>query len=189
MTQVYNCYKIPIKICVTRMNGNRLVTNYYRLMITVFLIIPSIICIVLIIMIRGTRYLYRSYMQHSEPRVIFHLPLHSSYSEVMTGLTDRAEEGNYIWVDTGEKAEYIAWAVGDPNGIPGDGDCSRLRFLANESNTWLMADGDCDTAYNFICKMPLERGMCYIFKNNLRNFCWIIFCRLLDVSLKKIGKN
>ena len=84
--------------------------------------------------------------------------LYSSYEQVMTGLNDRAKEGEYRWVDSGRRAMYIPWVGGDPNKTPGDGDCSRLRYFAKKHNTWLMADGDCKTAYNFICKIPLDRG-------------------------------
>ena len=83
-----------------------------------------------------------------------------SYPEVMTGLNDRAQEGKYIWADSGKGATYVPWVKGDPNRRPGDGDCVRLKYFAKYGNTWLYADGGCRDRYNFICKMPLDRGVC-----------------------------
>ena len=77
----------------------------------------------------------------------------------MTGLNDRNEEGKYVWVDSGDEAKNIAWLTSDPNQQPGDGDCIRLKYSATEGNTWKFADGACQDKYNFMCKMPLDRGV------------------------------
>ncbi|ELU09438.1 hypothetical protein CAPTEDRAFT_29611, partial [Capitella teleta] len=78
--------------------------------------------------------------------------VNSAFTDVMTGLNDRNEEGEYVWVESGEKAKNINWLKGDPNGSPGDGDCARLKFSAREGNTWKFADGGCRDRYNFICE-------------------------------------
>ena len=35
------------------------------------------------------------------------------------GLTDTAQEGDWVWV-TGEKADFKAWAPGEPNNVDGN---------------------------------------------------------------------
>ena len=45
---------------------------------------------------------------------IYQLMLEAGYTSAYFGLTDRAEEGTWIWV-TGEPVTYTNWHAGEPN--------------------------------------------------------------------------
>jgi len=66
------------------------------------------------------------------------------------GLSDQAEEGNYVWVngDQGYHYEERFWASGQPNN---NGDCTYARFDAGTPEAAVYA---CSGRFPAICEKP-----------------------------------
>ena len=62
------------------------------------------------------------------------------------GLDDRTSEGDFVWAD-GSAFAFDAWAAGEPDAAPGDGDCVEL------GSDGLWRDGDCQKASVYLCKL------------------------------------
>uniref|UniRef100_A0A672HXA8 C-type lectin domain-containing protein n=1 Tax=Salarias fasciatus TaxID=181472 RepID=A0A672HXA8_SALFA len=63
------------------------------------------------------------------------------------GLTDRAQEGRWQWVD-GTPLQRSYWIRGEPNNKRNE-DCAEIR-LSDVANTW--NDGPCDNQIHWICE-------------------------------------
>lgn len=50
------------------------------------------------------------------------------------GLTDLAQEGNYVWQD-GTAATYFNWYSGEPNDADGSSDCIHIEY-AGKGRQW-----------------------------------------------------
>ncbi|XP_018538284.1 C-type lectin domain family 17, member A [Lates calcarifer] len=69
------------------------------------------------------------------------------------GMTDRAVEGTWIWVDgTPVNKDGLQWAPGQPDGAFGGEDCSDLRTM----NDFIgLNDLNCSTRIQWICEKTL----------------------------------
>ncbi|XP_040000794.1 CD209 antigen-like protein E [Xiphias gladius] len=69
------------------------------------------------------------------------------------GMTDRAVEGTWIWVDgTPVNKDGLQWANGQPDGAFGGEDCGELRTMINFIG---LNDYNCSTRNQWICEKTL----------------------------------
>jgi len=86
----------------------------------------------------------------AEATSIARAAMETRWQRYWIGLTDRAEEGVYVWVD-GQPLAREFWAEGAPNG--GDeGDC--VHAEADTVGRW--EESACDERHAVICEMPCE---------------------------------
>jgi hypothetical protein len=69
--------------------------------------------------------------------------------EVWLGLTDRAVETQWIWVDGSEEPAGF-WHAGEPNAATADDDCATLVSDGGGNGTWY--DQACPSARQFLCE-------------------------------------
>ncbi|XP_070569367.1 perlucin-like protein [Ptychodera flava] len=69
-----------------------------------------------------------------------------SYS-IWIGLSDAAEEGNWVWVDN-SGISYTNWSDGEPNNSGGDENCAHI--LDNKDGKW--NDSHCSDLRGFVCE-------------------------------------
>ncbi|XP_022098506.1 alpha-N-acetylgalactosamine-specific lectin-like [Acanthaster planci] len=74
----------------------------------------------------------------------------TAFDTVYMGLTDRQEEGNFVWLD-GSGLSYTNWKDGEPNNTNRDESCAGL-LSGPSSQYWEVVP--CSREYVFICKMP-----------------------------------
>ena len=70
------------------------------------------------------------------------------YGNVWIGYNDRAQEGKWIWTNTGESESYTNWNTGEPNN-DGDQDCA---FLWSGEEKALWEDIECLHEQWFVCE-------------------------------------
>ena len=68
---------------------------------------------------------------------------------MLLGLTDQEEEGNFIWSDN-TPFDYIAWEEDEPNNAGGNENCVHIRIP--ETLAW--NDVPCSNEYAYMCKLP-----------------------------------
>ncbi|XP_054636292.1 CD209 antigen-like protein E isoform X2 [Dunckerocampus dactyliophorus] len=68
------------------------------------------------------------------------------------GMSDRDQEGNWIWVDGTPVKDKLEWALGQPDGAFGGEDCGELRTMTNFLG---LNDFSCITRSQWICEKPL----------------------------------
>ena len=59
------------------------------------------------------------------------------------GASDIQEEGNFVWVSTGQLLSYSNWAPSEPNDGLGEEDCVELEFYISKSK-WFWNDMCCN---------------------------------------------
>ena len=74
----------------------------------------------------------------------------SNYYEVTLGGTDKDNEDTWKWLD-GTPWNFLGWAGGEPNHMPGDGDMVRMRKGKNDPKGRAWYDGDRNADYAFLC--------------------------------------
>jgi hypothetical protein len=65
------------------------------------------------------------------------------------GLSDQAQEGQYVWTD-GTSTNYTNWMEGEPNNWEGSENCIHLVDWAG--GAW--NDLNCDATARYVCKLP-----------------------------------
>ena len=70
----------------------------------------------------------------------------TSHGGWWVGLTDRAEEGSWAWLDDTTAAAVNTWGPGEPGT-----DSGRNCALMNDQGEGLWADRPCGDAYFFVC--------------------------------------
>ncbi|XP_061736835.1 CD209 antigen-like protein E [Nerophis ophidion] len=69
------------------------------------------------------------------------------------GMSDRVQEGNWIWVDgTPVNRDKLKWAPGQPDGAFGGEDCGDLRTMSNFLG---LNDSKCSAQSKWICEKEL----------------------------------
>uniref|UniRef100_UPI0037E952C7 CD209 antigen-like protein C n=1 Tax=Semicossyphus pulcher TaxID=241346 RepID=UPI0037E952C7 len=70
------------------------------------------------------------------------------------GMTDREEEGTWIWVDgTVVEKDRLRWALGQPDDAYGGEDCGDIHTMIDFIG---LNDYNCSTRNQWICEMPLQ---------------------------------
>ncbi len=67
------------------------------------------------------------------------------------GLSDRAEEGLFVWID-GREPTYVNWSGDEPNNASGNEDCGGMW----DKGTGQWNDFNCDDEKPFICQLGQE---------------------------------
>jgi hypothetical protein len=71
-------------------------------------------------------------------------------SNMWIGLSDRDEEGTYVWENSGELATAVDWFPGQPDGQAQPlQDCVYMGF---GSNQFFWFDAECDTSFRPLCE-------------------------------------
>ncbi|KAK3775710.1 hypothetical protein RRG08_067411 [Elysia crispata] len=65
------------------------------------------------------------------------------------GLNDRNHEGNFNWLDNGQKITNVPWADGEPNNVRNRQHCVTVRNRNNETRLY---DQWCESSRYFICE-------------------------------------
>ena len=73
------------------------------------------------------------------------LVIPETYDNYWMGLTDKSEEGTWVWTD-GRKATWTNWVVGDPN----DGTNGNCAGVGGNKKLWF--DASCTSKRFFVCK-------------------------------------
>ena len=74
-----------------------------------------------------------------------------NFGETWIGLSDRASEGTFVWVDGTSIDGYDHWDGGEPNDGGGGEDCAIImREQRNRRTKW--DDRPCPTRYDFVCE-------------------------------------
>ena len=67
---------------------------------------------------------------------------------IYLGANDTQQEGNFVWVSTGQPLSYSNWSPSEPNdgGLRGNEDCVALEFYSADSK-WFWNDMCCTCSY------------------------------------------
>nr|XP_057938248.1 CD209 antigen-like protein E [Doryrhamphus excisus] len=71
------------------------------------------------------------------------------------GMSDRDQEGKWMWVDGTPVKDKLEWALGQPDGAFGGEDCGELRSMMNFLG---LNDYSCIVRSQWICEKPLMEG-------------------------------
>ncbi|XP_029714391.2 perlucin-like isoform X2 [Aedes albopictus] len=71
-------------------------------------------------------------------------------TSVWIGANDISTEGTFVWLATGQRANYTNWSVGNPNNHAGREHCAEIAYQSYTRWTWTWNDHKCDTKLNLI---------------------------------------
>ena len=65
------------------------------------------------------------------------------------------QEGNWIWIKTGDLVDFTAWRQGEPNNLQNNENCLHLYYASNSSSLFKWNDFDCNES-----KIKLLKPIC-----------------------------
>lgn len=79
-------------------------------------------------------------------------------TELWIGASDLAEEGNFVWHDTGMELTFSNFHRGQPDNANGTEHCVHMRYAPAANWQWHWNDWDCDLKSAFVCENAPRQG-------------------------------
>lgn len=79
-------------------------------------------------------------------------------TELWIGASDLAQEGNFVWHDTGMELTFSNWNRAQPDNAGGTEHCGHMRYLPVTNWNWHWNDWPCDMKLAFVCENVPRRN-------------------------------
>ncbi|XP_055998492.1 lectin BRA-3-like [Ostrea edulis] len=79
---------------------------------------------------------------------------HSGSTAYYIGVNDIVNEGEFVWISSGQNATYLNWGPDQPNNRWGNENCVVIRYDPGQGFDMTWSDDPCTDLNTYICEMP-----------------------------------